>query len=860
MIESSDSHTGRAPSAAPACEQGSSAALPPLSVTVGDSPGHEEPIPERIGPFRILGRLGHGGMGVVYEAERERPRQTVALKLIKPGYAGEWRLKRFRLEQEILARLQHPGIARIYHADVIDTGQGPQPYFAMELVRGVPVTEFADQQKLGEPERLELIARVADAVQYAHANGVIHRDLKPANILVDDSGQPKVLDFGVARTTDSDLYGVTLQTNAGDIVGTLPYMSPEQAGGDPTQLDNRSDVYSLGVIAYELLAGHRPYELPRSLPEALRIIREADPPTLSTATAADGRPLRHLRGDVETIVEQALIKDRGKRYATAADFAGDIRRWLRHEPIMARRPTVWYQLGKFARRNRALVGGVAATMLALTAGLAGMIALYVRAENQRIRAVEAETAANEQASAAMTARAETADALEEATLQALRLAVERGDWAAVLSTADTALARGFGDPAAVRLRKVLAYDSMPRYDNALAEAESLAAEPLTDDHRASISLWLGELYIIDPERREEALDLMRRALELPLSEADRHYALALTAETMPQTAAELEAALKADHYHVRARLMLGLTYLLQGRMDEAISAFKTTSALYPRDPNAHIGLAAAYACQGRADDTSAALDSARGLVDDAVWAAVHEILSVTAGACETLQQVDYSFSPKTAGFDVFLKVGRLAIAASAVQASAEGEELAQSLSRRFPPAVSESWGRVCAAVGPARYFGSTSQTMISNLREAARRNPEGITFYFLAAAIWDGTGDLLEATELSWKAIQTPSLLPIAHYARLLHVVICSQRAAFGPPLTEEQRLRALGVLRELNDRAELSPAVAWGLAQSAVALGDKPLARWIAQCALRRDASESWPPEFIARLDRESATETASP
>ena len=213
--------------------------------------------PERIGHYRIVREIGKGGMGVVYEAEQDNPKRTVALKVINAGIASSSRLARFFHETEVLGKLQHPGIAQIYEAGTFDVGAGEQPYFAMELIRGQPLNQYATINDLSTRQRLFLLAGIGDAVQHAHQRGVIHRDLKPNNILVDQSGQPRVLDFGVSRATDGDIQTTTLRTNIGQLIGTIPYMSPEQAGGDPDELDTRSDVYALGVVAYELLAGGR---------------------------------------------------------------------------------------------------------------------------------------------------------------------------------------------------------------------------------------------------------------------------------------------------------------------------------------------------------------------------------------------------------------------------------------------------------------------------------------------------------------------------------------------------------------------------------------------------------------------------
>ena len=366
--------------------------------------------PATIGPFRILRLIGEGGMGTVYQAKQQTPHRIVALKVIKAGMASDQVLRRFEQESEALGRLQHPGIAQIYDAGTADSGFGPQPYFAMEFIEGLPLMDYATERPLSIPTKLELMAKVCDAVNHAHQRGIIHRDLKPGNILVEADAQPKILDFGVARVMDSDVL-ITRQTDLGQLIGTLAYMSPEQALGNPLELDIRSDVYALGVILYELLAGKLPYETNRgTLYEAVRAIREEDPARLGTL-------YRGYRGDIETIAAKALEKDKARRYASAGELAGDIRRHLADLPIMARPPSASYQLQKFSRRHKAVVIGTAGVLVALIAGVIVSTWQLVRARTaehaaleQRDRAVAAESRAE---AGQETARKERARAEQE---------------------------------------------------------------------------------------------------------------------------------------------------------------------------------------------------------------------------------------------------------------------------------------------------------------------------------------------------------------------------------------------------------------------------------------------------------------
>ena len=351
-----------------------------LGVNAGgsDQGGPPFALPESVGRYRILEKIGEGGMGSVYLAEQEHPRRRVALKMIRPGMVTPGLRKRFAFEAEVLGKLQHPGIAQIHEAGEIESDAGPQPYFAMEYIEGIEVRRFATSREFGVRARLELTARIADAVHHAHQKGIVHRDLKPENVLVVDQtnvtaggvdpefadlGQPKILDFGVARATNADLQMTTAHTEIGQLVGTLPYMSPEQVAGDSRELDTRSDIYALGVLMYELLAGKPPFDLKhKPIPEAVRMIREKEPTRLGSVDTV-------YRGDIDTIARKALEKDCNRRYSSAADFASDIRRFLANEPIYAHPPSAFYQLKKFAQRHKGLVAGLVLTLFVLIVGI-----------------------------------------------------------------------------------------------------------------------------------------------------------------------------------------------------------------------------------------------------------------------------------------------------------------------------------------------------------------------------------------------------------------------------------------------------------------------------------------------------------
>jgi serine/threonine protein kinase len=383
----------------------------------------EESAGEVIGRYKLLQKIGEGGCGVVWMAEQEEPvRRRVALKMIKLGMDTKAVVVRFEAERQALAIMDHSGIAKVHDAGSTRNGR---PFFVMELVRGVPITRYCDEQHLTPVARLELFIKVCEAVQHAHLKGIVHRDLKPSNVLVtlsDGVPMAKVIDFGIAKATQGRLTDATVFTAVEQFMGTPAYMSPEQAEMSSLEIDPRSDIYSLGVLLYELLTGKLPFDpctlQQDGIDEIRRIIREVEPPRPSTrfSTLADkdretvatqhGMVPEHLstllRGDLDWIVMKALEKNRTRRYASASDLTLDIRRHLRSEPVVARPPSRIYQTGKFVRRNKVAVG--AAITSALVTATAISTSAFCQERTDRERAVAAERDQNEQRQTAVIAR------------------------------------------------------------------------------------------------------------------------------------------------------------------------------------------------------------------------------------------------------------------------------------------------------------------------------------------------------------------------------------------------------------------------------------------------------------------------
>lgn len=613
----------------------------------------EEPRPPdvRIGPYTLVEKLGEGGMGTVWVAEQTKPvRRRVALKVIKAGMDSQQILQRFEAERQALAMMGHPNIATVLDAGTSEAGL---PFFVMELVKGVPITKYCDDVKASIPQRLRLFLAVCHAIQHAHQKGVLHRDIKPANVLVstdDVEPVPKVIDFGVAKALHQRLTERPMYTEVGQLVGTLEYMSPEQAELVTWDIDTRSDVYALGVLLYVLLAGSTPLDAGtlRSAPlsETLRLIREVDPekpsmrlaragellPGLAAARSSDPARLgRELRGELDWIVMKALEKDRARRYDSASALARDVERHLQHEPVEACPPTRRYRLGKFLRRHRVEAGAAAAGLVLLVAAVA--VSTW-----QAVRATRAERTA-----------AAVSGFLQNDLLGQADLANQPGEGAGrdpdvkvrtLLERAARSIEGKFPDEplteAAIRLTIGKAYWALGRYPDGqsqLERAAALHAQHLGADHPVTLGSKSSLAYLYGAQGRFELAEPLSeevvrgRTARLGSDHPDtlvskNNLAQVYRSQKKLQQAEPLylevvradTATLGADHREtLRARTNLAALYRDQGRFDEAERVYQEvvrvqTSKLGVDHPDTLVaknGLAAAYRGLGRREDAEA---------------------------------------------------------------------------------------------------------------------------------------------------------------------------------------------------------------------------------------------------------------
>ena len=580
----------------------------------GKRKSYQEQIGDWIGPYQLLEEIGSGGMGMVYRAKQEKPvRREVALKIIKAGMDTTQVIARFEAERQALSMMEHSNIAKVLDAGATPGGRS---YFVMELVRGISVTQFCDDQKMPIDQRLRLFCEICDAVQHAHQKGIIHRDLKPSNVLCSWQGTKpvaKIIDFGIAKATGQQLTEKTMQTQQGQVVGTLEYMSPEQAQLTDSHVDTRTDIYSLGVLLYELLTGNTP--LNRSsisklgFVDILNRIKDEEPvkPSskisesslyLNEIAAVRGlEPTRlsgELRGDLDWIVLQALDKDPDRRYETAASFADDIEHYLNEEPIDARPPTRLYLATKFARRNRVAVMAGTVSLVVLMSGIVLTTAQWFRATRAEKTVAEQLDLLKESYRLEIENSRLTKD-LDQKNLDAraelsseIELLAGFGRWDDVLSKLELfAENPEFGElPMDLELLRLNALDGLSKTPELQREIERLEFRTEAESYLDQLNLWRGYAFLSGASDTDgkEALRLIRLAIESGnLSKSDEWFAKGLVNPSLQDALVNYRKALAILPYHAQARMQLIVTMIVLGRDEDVLKQLAVAKSMFPED-------------------------------------------------------------------------------------------------------------------------------------------------------------------------------------------------------------------------------------------------------------------------------------
>ena len=576
----------------------------------------EEPPGSRIGPYKLLEKIGEGGMAVVYMAEQQEPiRRKVALKIIKLGMDTRQVIARFEAERQALALMDHPSIAKVLDAGATETGR---PYFVMELVTGVSITEYCDKNSLSTKDRLALFLQVCHAVQHAHQKGIIHRDIKPSNVMVtqhDGKPVPKVIDFGIAKATNQKLTEKTLFTRYAHIIGTPAYMSPEQAELSDLDIDTRSDIYSLGVLLYELLTGTTPFseeDLRKAgYIEMQRVIREQEPVKPSTRLSTLGDTLtdiakhrnctpdllrKAVRGDLDWIVMKSLEKDRVQRYETANALAVDVQRHLDSEPVLARGPGTTYRLHKFLRRHCSQTIAVLATAV-----FAGAAVVVLSLWNQdRLQLTEAEVFRH------------------RGILSQAREQYARADREAALDTIKPILQSKHVGPEAQLLYAGILVDNR-RSQEAVTVLESLLNDraEIAGAAHSLLARTLWESGSPTAEKLKEIEGHRQKAEALLPETAEAYFLRAMTALTVKEQLASLQKALQLDPAHYESRWLRAFTYYASRKYDRLRDDALVMTILRPRDPLGYSLRAMAWRELGRYQDAIVDYDGAIALLPKA---------------------------------------------------------------------------------------------------------------------------------------------------------------------------------------------------------------------------------------------------
>jgi Flp pilus assembly protein TadD/tRNA A-37 threonylcarbamoyl transferase component Bud32 len=722
--------------------------------TLGWSPGEG---PRRFGRFEVLDLLGAGAFGSVYKARDSQLDRLVALKVPRAGSLdGPESLDRFLREGRAVARLTHPHIVPVF-----EVGQHEDmPFLISEFVQGVTLADSLTARRPSFADAAKLVAALADALHYAHQQGVIHRDVKPNNVLLDAAGSPRLMDFGLARREA----GETALTLEGQVVGTPAYMSPEQARGEGTRVDGRTDVYSLGVVLYELLTGEPPFR------GNLRML-------LFQVLNDEPRPPRALNdripADLQTICLKAMAKEQSRRYASAAELAADLRRWLNNEPIQARPPGAWYRLRKFTARNRALVGGVTATIVALLLGVAGVSAALWQTWQESVRRAAALEDANRENQRAVKAENNLRVELTHANIQAARLAAQRGEWRTALVHYDEALAGGLPPEEreaeiALRLGKLDARLALYQYPEFRKELEELAERRDLGKHAALVRLLQGyERFMRTRKSSDDPLAAVREALQLGLPPAEEAYARALLASTVPEAVAHLQKAVELDPFHRRSYEMLPVLLFLLGHMPEARDAANRLLLVAPNSVGGHGYQVFFASLDGDLDGAYRACDRIKPILGaDGV-----SVMRFLARLFHTVQDPSFQWQPdNTKVTPLLLEFGLLAPKLGKMMGDQpDGKAAGWGDFSMFRMPCLEELGpdgllKEILGGGFMKLAGSPG-ALADVFGKVLRKMPNGY-YYYLQGMNLQGAGRLDEAEAALRLALTTPSFLPIQRRAR----------------------------------------------------------------------------------------------
>jgi tetratricopeptide (TPR) repeat protein len=787
------------------------------AATRAESPGRDAGVwyegLRSVGGYELLGMLGRGGMGVVFQARQPRLNRVVALKMIRSGsHADPDAVSRFRREAEAVARLQHPNILQVYEVGE-DVGH---PYLAMEFVTGGGLDEVLKKALLPARTAAGLVEVLARAVDHAHRQGIIHRDLKPANVLLQPNSEtggaadaglefrvsdftPKVCDFGLAKMSADD----TSPTLTGAVLGTPSYMAPELAGGGAKHAGPAVDVWSLGAILYECLTGRPPFRGETAL-DTLALIGASDPVAPSSLNPRVPR-------DLETVCLKCLEKDPVRRYETALALADDLGRFLRDEPIQARAPTAGDRLWKFARRHRALLAGAAAVFLALVLGLIGTGVGMLQARQERDHARQAEQ--------------ETRELLAESYAQAARLALQRGAWRGALANLDLALAAGHPDPVQLHLQKVRAWCGVHDIVKATEELRLLTQRPDLGALEGPVLLWRADLALGQSADDDAALDLARQALQRGLPPPEEEYARGLLAETSPDAVAHFRRALQADPFHQRANGMLGMTLLTLGRVAEARERLRFARLIFPEDPTFAVQLALAHAWEGDVPAARAELDRVRGPLGDRQLLAAQRMVNMLQ-QLRGLEEVligDPNRVPLETAKRLLPVITSIAAEARALQHPDDGA--GPGLLLPIPPVLTKAFQQPLKVM-PLAWFGSSARA-VEALDKAFQVHPDALLAFARGILVLD-TEKFPEAERAFLDAAGAFSLIPLRRVS-LFAAVHCEwERASREPASRNELMARALQNTRTLLELGPPSPFQAALLAPLAIEAGELDLARRI--------------------------------